>query len=106
MNTDLLMQITLALISIIGALITYVLVPYLKAKTTETQQKKIETVVNIAVKAAEQIFSTPGAGQDKKDYVLSVLNSKGIKIDQSQLDLLIEAAVYQLNQSKNAVLST
>ena len=101
MNIELMLQIALALISIIGALITYVLVPYIKARTTETQQKKIWNGVLIAVQAAEQIFNKPGAGQDKKAYVLNVLNQKGIQIDATQLELLIEAAVFQLNQSKN-----
>lgn len=105
MNIEMMMQIALALISIIGALITYVLVPYLKARTSETQQKKLQAAVQIAVQAAEQIFNKPGAGQDKKAYVLHALNQKGIKIDAAQLDILIEAAVYQLNRTKQAVLT-
>lgn len=105
MNIELMLQIALALISIIGTLITYVLVPYIKARTTETQQKKINATVQIAVQAAEQIFNKPGAGQDKKAYVLQVLNQKGIHIDAAQLDILIEAAVYQMNRTKQAVLT-
>lgn len=105
MNIELMLQIALPLISIIGTLIAYVLVPYLKARTSETQQKKIWTLVLVAVQAAEQIFNKPGAGQDKKAYVLQVLNQKGIQIDATQLDILIEAAVYQLNQTKEAVLN-
>ena len=105
MNIELMLQIVLALISIIGTLIAYVLVPYIKARTTEAQQKKIHAAVQIAVQAAEQIFNKPGAGQDKKAYVLQVLNQKGIRIDVTQLELLIEAAVYQLNRSKQVILT-
>lgn len=104
MNIELMLQIVLALISIIGTLIAYVLVPYIKARTTEAQQKKIHAAVQIAVQAAEQIFNKPGAGQDKKAYVLQVLNQKGIQIDVTQLELLIEAAVFQLNRTKQAAL--
>jgi len=102
MNTELILQITLAIISIIGAIFTYVLVPYIKARTTEAQQDKIMTAVEIAVMAAEQIYNTPGAGKDKKAYVLAMLNQKGIKLTDAQLDAIIEAAVYQLNQIKAA----
>lgn len=102
MNIELMLQIALALISIIGALITYVLVPYLRTQTTEAKRKKMWNWVLVAVQAAEQLYKSPGAGQDKKAYVLDKLNQKGIKIDAAQLDLLIEAAVYQLNQAKNA----
>ena len=102
MNTELILQITLAIISIIGAIFTYVLVPYFKARTTEAQQDKIMTAVEIAVMAAEQIFSTPGMGDEKKKYVLKLLYDKGIKLTDAQLDAIIEAAVYQMNQIKAA----
>ncbi len=99
---ELLLQILLVIVSLIGVLITYVLVPYLNARTTETQQKQIALWVQIAVEAAEQIINKAGAGLDKKAYVLSVLNEKGIKVTAEQLDTLIEAAVYQLNKAKAA----
>ena len=105
MNIEMMMQIALALISIIGALMVYMLAPYIKARTSEAKQKKILNLVLIAVQAAEQIFNKPGAGQDKKAYVLNVLNQNGIQIDAAQLDILIEAAVFQLNRTKQAVLT-
>lgn len=105
MNIEMMMQIALALISIIGALMVYMLAPYIKARTSEAKQKKIWNLVLILVQAAEQIFNTPGAGQDKKAYVLHALNQKGIKIDAAKLDILIEAAVFQLNRTKQAVLT-
>lgn len=104
MNIELMLQIVLALISIIGTLIAYVLVPYIKAQTTEAKRKKIWNGVLIAVQAAEQIFNKPGAGQDKKAYVLNVLNQNGIHIDATHLELLIEAAVFQLNRTKQAAM--
>ncbi len=99
---ELYIQLALLIISLIGILITYVLVPFLKARTTETQQKQAEFWVKVAVEAAEQIINKAGAGLDKKAYVLSVLNEKGIKVTAEQLDTLIEAAVYQLNKAKAA----
>ncbi len=90
-------KIILAIISLAGVIITGVLVPYVKAKTTETQRENIYQVVMFAVKAAEQIYFQPGMGEKKKEYVVNYLNSKGIKITKEDLDLFIESAVKELN---------
>lgn len=84
------------IIPIIGAVITYLIVPFIKSKTTIEQQKNIEFWVEIAVNAAEQIFGS-GLGEKKKQYVIDFLNSKGINITEKELDILIEAAVFEMN---------
>ncbi|WP_425446395.1 phage holin, LLH family [Dethiothermospora halolimnae] len=53
-----------------------------------------------SVYAAEQIFQGSNLGEKKKEYVLSFLRSKGIKINEEQLNILIEAAVGKINLSK------
>jgi hypothetical protein len=63
------------------------------------KQKNIEFWVGVAVNAAEQIFSQSGYGQFKKDYVVSFLEKQGLKICPSQLDVLIEAAVHEMNKN-------
>lgn len=89
-----------AVITLIGAIITYVIVPYINSKTTEKQRDNAKFWVQVAVGAAEQIYKEKGQGKLKKKYVLNFLNSKGIDIDDEQLDVLIEAAVYELNKNK------
>lgn len=84
--------------ALIAAAITCFLIPYIKSKTTAEQQKEINAWVKIAVSAAEQIFNGSGRGEEKKAYVISWLKEHGIEVDEAELDALIEAAVYELNQ--------
>jgi len=91
-------QIIVALIGLIGAVITYVLVPFIKSKTDATMFAKIQTMVQVAVTAAEQIYTGTGMGQTKKKYVLDFLESKGYTVDEDTIDKLIESAVYEMKQ--------
>lgn len=100
MNGEIIVKIGTALIALIGAIITYIIVPFLKSKTTKEQRDNTVFWVQIAVNAAEQIYQGKGQGKLKKEYVLEFLNSKGIKITIEQLDILIESAVYELNKNK------
>ena len=85
-----------AVAALLAAIVTAVIVPYIKSKTTASQQAQINTWVQIAVSAAEQIYSGPGKGEVKKAYVLKWLHDRGVMVDGAQLDALIEAAVYEL----------
>lgn len=87
-----------AVAALIGVTITCILVPFIRSKTTAEQQKEINAWVKIAVAAAEQIFTGSGRGQEKKQYVIAWLKERGITVDEGELDALIEAAVYELNQ--------
>lgn len=80
------------------AVVTCVLVPYIKSKTTAEQQKEINAWVKIAVSAAEQIYVGSGRGEEKKAYVLEWLRAHGVTVDDEKLDAMIEAAVYKLSQ--------
>ncbi len=60
-----------AVAALIGVIITCVLIPYIKSKTTTEQ---------------------------KKAYVIAWLKERGITVDEAELDALIEAAVYELEQ--------
>lgn len=87
-----------AVAALIGVIITCVLIPYIKSKTTTEQQKEINAWVKIAVSAAEQLFTGNGRGEEKKAYVIAWLKERGITVDEAELDALIEAAVYELEQ--------
>lgn len=86
-------------VTLCAAMITTFVIPYIKSKTTAAQQQKINGYVKTAVTAAEQIFSGPGEGEKKKDYVLTLLKSHGIVVDEDKLDAMIEAAVYELTNT-------
>ena len=94
MNIDIVVKV---LIPLLGAIITYLIVPLIKQKTTKEQRENIYFWVRVAVQAAEMIFNEKGKGKDKKQYVIDFLTSKGINITIQELDVLIEAAVKELN---------
>ena len=85
-----------AVAALLAAVITAVVIPYIKTKTTTDQQRQINTGVQIAVSAAEQIYNGPGRGEDKKKYVVEWLRQHGVTVDADKLDAMIEAAVYDL----------
>ena len=84
--------------ALLAAIITAIVIPYIKSKTTASQQAEVNAWVKIAVTAAEQIYTGSGRGEEKKTYVLNWLQEHGITVDAEKLDALIEAAVYELTQ--------
>ena len=86
--------------TLIGALVTVFLIPYIKSKTTDAQRKEMLEWVKIAVAAAEQIYKGQGHGEEKKQYVIQWLSAHGITADYDKLDMMIEAVVNQLNSGK------
>lgn len=91
-------QIILAIIALLGTIITAVVAPYVKSKYTEAKRNEIYCHVEIAVLAAEQILKIQDPdGSKRKQYVIDFLNSKGFKLSPQELDTIIEAAVKELN---------
>lgn len=88
-----------AVITLIVAVITTFLIPYLKSKVDEMKFENIKTWVKVAVEAAEMIYTGTGRGEEKKAYVLNYLNSKGYTIDTESINNLIESAVLELKNS-------
>ena len=89
-------DLILAILTVVFTAISTFLIPYIKSKTTASQYAEIQKWVTIAVEAAEMIYTGPGRGQEKKEYVLAFLNSKGYKLDTESIDNMIEAAVLKL----------
>ena len=103
MNIDI-TQIAVAFISLLAAIITGFVIPWLKSKIninndklSDNQQALLKLAINTAVKAAEQIYRSD-EGQKKKAYVLGLLEAQGFKIDSTALDAAIEAAVLDLHE--------
>lgn len=97
-------QIVIAVIGLASLAITTFLIPYIKSKTSHSQQQTLAVLVQTAVQAAEQIYKGTGLGEQKKEWVIQFLQEKGIHIDTAavwaEVDALIEAAVYAINSSK------
>ena len=90
-------------LSIVSVLVTGVLVPLLKQKYGKEKVLSVMEAVDIAVKAAEQIYKETGQGNLKKQYVLMRLNEQGFKITEKELDDMIEASVLELNRWKQEI---
>jgi hypothetical protein len=87
-----------AIIALAAAIVTSLLIPYIRSRTTAEQQENINAWVQIAVTAAEQIFKGSGRGAEKYEYVIEFLADKGFNLDEKTVDVLIEAAVKALNE--------
>ena len=95
-------QIILALIPVIGAIISAYAIPYIKAKTANEDLLKYKNWAKIAVECAEMLFAhAPDSGEDKKAYCIkqltAILNANKVIITSEQMEMLIEAAVKELH---------
>lgn len=86
-----------ALIFLLAALITSIVVPWLKSKLTDEQEKELLRWAEIAVAAAEQLYSGVDP-EKKKKHVLDYLERKGYEVDTEDIDNAIEAAVLKLHK--------
>nr|DAJ03049.1 MAG TPA: holin [Caudoviricetes sp.] len=89
-----------AVLTLIFSLITAFLIPYIKAKTTDEQFNTIKLWVQVAVQAAEMLYVGSGRGEEKKQYVIEFLKSKGFTLNAEEIENLIESAVLELKQAQ------
>ena len=96
-------QIIVAIISLLSALITAFLIPWLRERYSSDKLQRIGQLVKIGVQAAEQLYGS-GMGQTKLDYVFSFLEKNGVKFDKdyvyNQVRGMIESAVLEVNSSE------
>ena len=77
-------------------LVSAFLIPWIKERVGADKLKKWQAYVEIAVKAAEQLYNA-NEGAEKKAYVLQYLAERGIKFDSDTVDKMIESAVLTLH---------
>ena len=99
MNFDI-TDIIEAAVVLISALITTFLLPYLRQRLSDEKRQKLIFWIETAVKAAEQLYGSK-AGQQKKEYVVAFLLSKGIVANIDEVTALIESEVYKLTKAQN-----
>lgn len=95
-----LFQIILASIPVIGAIVTGFVIPFIKEKIGIEKLAKYKYWAEVAVKAAEMMWTESGCGADKKQYVVDFLNNmfnkNKVVITEQQIDILVESAVKQM----------
>lgn len=88
-----------AIITLLAAIITMYVVPWLKERYSEEQLNKARTVVDIAVYAAEKAFGA-GYGEEKFEYAEEILADYGIKLDTNKLHAMIDASIKKMEQAE------
>ena len=103
MNIDI-TQIVVAVIGLLGIIITSVIVPLIKSKLTNSQWETILNDALAGVQAAEIIFNAQGQGEEKlrwvSEYITKQCAAHGIKIDMDTVRVAIENAWKALGLDK------
>lgn len=96
-----------AVIALLLSVLTVFVIPAIKKFVNKAEYEKMYGIIYTAVRAAEQIFKLThpegGVGKAKKEYVLNYLHERGYNIDDEQVNMIIEAAVLELNQAVKGV---
>ena len=97
-------QIVVALIGLMGLVITSVIVPLIKSKLTDAQWQMVRAYAIAGVQAAEIIFNAQGQGEAKlrwvSEYITNQCLAHGIKIDAETVRVAIENAWNQLGLNR------
>ncbi len=98
-------QIVVALIGLMGLVITSVIVPLIKSKLTDAQWQMVRAYAIAGVQAAEIIFNAQGQGEAKlrwvSEYITDQCLAHGIKIDADTVRVAVENAWNQLGFNRN-----
>ena len=98
-------QIVVAVLGLLGLIITTVLVPWIKSKMTNEQWQMIVNYAYAGVQAAEIIFNAQGQGEAKfawvADYIEQRCAEHGIKIDTDTIKVVIENAWKEFGLDKH-----
>lgn len=97
-------QIVVALIGLMGLIITSVIVPLIKSKITSSQWDTILSYAIAGVQAAEILIGS-GQGEEKlrwvSEYITKQCLEHGIKIDAETVRVAVENAWNQLGFNRN-----
>lgn len=98
-------DIIVAVIGVIGAILTGIVFPLIKAKVTNEQWQMIVNYAYAGVQAAEIIFNAQGQGEAKFEWVADYIEQRcaehGIKIDADTIKVVIENAWAELGFKKD-----
>lgn len=94
------LKIMSAIITLLVALITTFVIPWIKAKIGNDNLITLDRVCKMAVRCAEQIFATDEYAK-KKEYVLNYITdyinqSTNLTLSSSDIEVLIESAVNEV----------
>lgn len=98
-------DLIVAIIPVLGVILTSFIIPYFKEQIGNEKLNKYQEWANMAVKAAEMLFTESGMGAEKKEYVVKFLteqfNKNKVVITEEQMEILIESAVKSMKETEN-----
>ena len=101
---DLLFNVIKLLVIIVITIFMRYGVPLIKEFIENSKLSRLMKWVDAAVEAAEQTIKAAGSGAERKGIVTKflkgILTAKNISISDEQLETLIEAAVFAMNNEK------
>lgn len=104
MSGDNITQIVLAIITILGTVLTAIMVPWIRSKKTKEELEEIFKWADIFVHFAEELYkATPKAGKEKHELVKEKLKEL-FGLDDEQCDIIIKALVNKMNNAKKKAL--
>lgn len=93
-------QVVVAFIGLLSAVLTVVVIPWIKSKMTAQQWDILMSYGLAAVQAAEILFHASGQGKEKLEYAMQhieeLCKQNGIKVDTATIRIVIENAWKQL----------
>lgn len=90
-------QVAVAVIGLCIAIITAVVIPWIRSKTSANKMAEISQWVEAAVNAAEQLSKTGVIDKDSRyQYVQDFLAEKGYLLNYDECQVLIESFVHEL----------
>lgn len=90
-----------AVLALLAALITYKLIPWIKARTTAEQRSMLMAVTSTLVFAAEQLYGA-GKGDEKLAYVVTELKERGFEVDIAAIEAIVKDYAEELHKPRKA----
>lgn len=88
-----------AVIALLAAIVTYKVIPWIKARTTSEQQKLLAAWTTTLVFAAEQLYGA-GNGAEKLDFVAQELEARGFTADREMIEASVKEFATELHVVK------
>lgn len=103
--TDWMFEVLKCIVSLVGIIVGYLVIPYIKAKIYNTKYEQLLIEVGNVVRSLQQVMSEDKANNSFKreqaiEYITRYINEHNIKITTEQIEMLIEAAVYSMKTEK------
>ena len=100
MPRDIILELLKLTIMLVSLLLTTYVIPWVKSKTQNEKMHSLIDLATQAVLAAEQVHQS-STGAERKlivtKFIKELLIQKNISISDEEIDMLIEAAVKQMN---------